>query len=130
MPNHFGTNKKEVILFSKSIPANTVDVLQERVKSPGTIEKVQLRFYRGQQLALQATPFVEHKGAQIEHLISYPSTSKQYISGDDDNFDFDVVVTVDIDDFVKLRVHNTDATYAYDVVCMVTIDYYGGQARM
>lgn len=98
--------KKEVISFRKEINASKTDVLQERIKSDGTIEEIRVRFYQGVQKSLQVEPFIEHKGHQIEQMISYPSTTDQFISGDDDYFIYPVSVPVEYDDFIKVKAKN------------------------
>ena len=120
----------EIMSFRKVIPANTPDLLSERVKGPGTIEGIKVKFYPGQQKALRIVPFVEHKGSKTEQLITYPSTTDQFLAGDDDYFIFPVIVEVDNDDFVKIRAVNTDLVNAYTCVVDVIIDYYAGKKRV
>lgn len=127
---NYGTNKKEVISFRKTIAPNTTEILQERIKSDGTIEGVRIRFYSGQQLALRVNPYVEHKGRKYENLLTYAEGTSTFLSGDDDRFDYPTVLNVDYDDFLKVWVQNTDLVNAYDVVVDITIDYYGGQNRV
>lgn len=121
--------RKEVMTFRKVIPAGHTDVLAQRVKGAGTIERIFVRFYPGQAGTLHVVPFVEHKGQKLEYMLSSVSTGKNYLSGDDDAFEFDVVVPVQNDDFVKVRVTNT-GDYDYDLVVDVSIDYYGGSKRI
>lgn len=121
--------KKEVLSFRKIINANTTDVLHERIKADGTIEEIRIRFYTGQQKSLQLNPFVEHKGNKIEQIISYPSTTDNFISGDDDYFIFPISVPVEYDDYFKIHAKNIDPTYNYTVTVDVVIDYLGGKER-
>jgi hypothetical protein len=125
-----GTNKKEVISFRKVIPANSTDVLAERIKTDGTIEQLSVKFYQGQQKALKVIPFVEHKGHMIEQMLTYPSTTDSYLSGDNDYFKYDIVIPVAYDDYIKVQVINTDLVNAMTVVVDVTIDYFGGKQRV
>jgi hypothetical protein len=127
---HRGTNKKEVISFRKVIPANTTDVLAERIKTDGTIEQLSVKFYQGQQKALRVIPFVEHKGHMIEQMLTYPSTTDNYLAGDNDYFKYDIVIPVEYDDFVKVQAVNTDLTNEMTLVVDVTIDYFGGKQRV
>jgi hypothetical protein len=123
-------DKKESISFRKQIPASASDIVTERIKAPGTIERVKVKFYQGQQLALQVRPTVEHKGKQIEDLITYAQGTNKNLSGDNDYFEFDVVVSVDYDDEIKIFVTNTDATNNYDLTVDIEIDYFGGKNRV
>ena len=123
-------NKMEVMTFRKVIPPNSSDVMQERVKGDGTVEGVRVRFYQGQQKALKVMPFIEHKGAQIENLVTYPATGDNFLSGDDDKLDLPCVISVDANDFIKIRAENTDPTNSYTLAVDVFIDYYGGKDRV
>jgi hypothetical protein len=125
-----GRNIKEVMAFHKLIPLGTTDVLHERVKGEGTIEGIKVRFYSGQVHALQVRVFVEHKGNKIEDLITYVSTGKEVLTGDDDNFSFPVVVPVSNDDVVKVWVKNDSSTKGHNLSVDVIVDYYGGQNRV
>lgn len=125
-----GTNKKEVISFRKVIQAGAIDVLAERIKTEGTIEKMSIRFYQGQQKALRIIPYVEHKGHMIEQMLSYPSTTDNYLCGDDDYFIYDIVIPVSYDDYIKVHAQNTDLVNPLTIVVDVTIDYYGGRERV
>ncbi len=122
-------NKKEVITFRKLIAPLEELLLVERVKDNGTIENVKLRFYSGQEMNLKVYPFVKHTGNKIENLTSSP-TNEYFLAGDDDNFILDVVVPVYYDDEIHVKVKNESVQYAYNLVCDVTIDYYGGENRI
>ena len=121
---------KESISFRKQILAGTNDVLHERIKGQGTIEGMRVRFYPGQQLDLQVRVFVEHKGGLMEELVTYPSTTRQYLAGDDDNVIIDCVISVENDDFLKVSVVNVDLVNNYDLAVDVYVDYYGGSSRV
>lgn len=120
-------SKKEIVSFRKVILANTTDVLHERIKADGTIENVKIRLYQGNQKSLRVRPYVEHKGSKIEDVITYASTSDNFISGDDDYFVFDITVPVQYDDYIKIWVQNVDGTYDYTLSVDVEVDYIGGK---
>lgn len=121
-------NKREVISFRKSIAAGASDIIRERVKSPGTLEEVRVRFNPGQGNTLRVRPVVEHKGNRIEDLVTYPGGTNQFLSGDDDYFILPCSITVDNDDFVEVIANNTGA-FTYTIVVDVVIDYLYGQER-
>lgn len=128
---HGQMNRKEVISFRKTIPAGTQNmILQEMIKADGTVEKVAVRFYQGQQKALQVIPYIDHKGDQREDLITYPKNTDHYLSGDDDYLIYDVVSTVEYLDYASVMVTNTDPTYDYTLAVDITVDYYGGKDRV
>lgn len=122
-------DRKEVIAFRGTIAAGASGTLSERVKADGTVESVRARFYPGQQLALRVRPYVEHHGRKQEDLVTYVG-SVGYLAGDDDSFDFPVVVDVSYDDEIKLDYNNTDGTFDYDLVVDIVVDYYGGKVRL
>lgn len=123
-------SKKEVITIRKEILPNTTDVISERIKSDCTIEEIRIRFYQGQQLALEVYPFVEHKGHKIESFFTFPNTSKTTLAGDDDYFVFPVSVPCEYDDFVKVQCWNKDLTNTYTLAIDMVVDYLGGQTRV
>jgi hypothetical protein len=124
------TNKKEVIVFRYDLAPGLEVNLQERVKAKGTIESVRVRFYKGQQLALKVNPYVEHTLQRNENLVTYSENSKQELSGDDDSSEYPSVVTVDVDDYIKVWAKNTDGVNTYTIVVDVVLDYYGGADRV
>lgn len=126
----YSDNKVEVVSFRKVIAPSTEQTFVERIKSPGTIEQARVRFYPGQQKALQVQPYVIHKGQLREDLLTYSEGTDKYLSGDDDTFEFPCVVTVDYDDELHVYAKNTDATYSYTLVIDVVVDYYAGGNRV
>lgn len=124
------SNKKEVIYFDKVIPAGQTLEFTSKVKDDGTIEKLTVKFYIGQEKGLRVIPTVIHNNNQPEALITYPTGTEQYLSGDDDYFDFPIVVPVALNDVIKLKAINTDSTYDYHLTAAITIDYYAGQNRV
>ena len=123
-------NKKEVISIRKIILANSTDTIIERIKGDGTVEGIKVKFYQGQQRALHVMPFIEHRGARIEHLVTYPATADKFLSGENDNLDLPCVVSVDNDDYFKVSVVNTDPVNDYTLVLDAVIDYYAGKERV
>ena len=128
MRNDMGINMVESISFIKKIPPGT-DVLAERVKAAGTVEAIKIKFNAGQEGALRVRPVIEHKGAKIEDLVTYPETTERFLSGDDDPLYLRVNMPVDNDDYIKLLIENTSA-FTYTVNCQVEIDYFAGKQRV
>lgn len=125
-----GRNKREPILFRKTIPGGASDDLHERIKGDGTIEEMRVRFYPGQQKDLHVSVWIDHKGSQAEFLYTTPSSGERYLSGDDDAFIFPVTIEVEYDDFVRVHVENVDPLNDYDLAVDVLVDYYGGKNRI
>lgn len=130
-PNHGDLNKKEVISFRAAVAPNTTNtIFREQVKADGTVEKVSVRFYPGQQMSLHVFPFISHKGDQTESLVTYPKNTNNYLAGDDDYLVFDMVATVEYLDWIEVMVSNVDPANTYTLVVDVVVDYYGGKQRV
>jgi hypothetical protein len=125
-----GDNKKEVIAIRKTIPAGTTVDILERIKAPGTVEELRVRFYAGQERELHVFPVILHKGNQAENLLTYPNGSENYLSGEDDALIFPCVLSVDNDDQLKITAININATYNYTLSVDIVIDYYAGKNRV
>ncbi len=118
-------NKMETMQFKAKIPSGTSTRLYERIKSNGTIEKVYVRFYPGQEGTLQVRPYINHIGQKIEDLVTYPNGVDHYLSGDDDFLEFPVSIPVANDDEVAVYVQNT-GDYDYTLDVKIVVDYRGG----
>lgn len=122
-------NKKEVALFRKKLdPLETIELV-ERVKDKGTLEKVKIRFYMGQEMNLKVTVYIKHTGNRIEQIFT-SALNDYWVAGDDDEFVFDVIVPIYYDDEIVVKAINQNATYAYDMVVDINIDYYQGTDRV
>lgn len=123
-------NSKEIIAFRKRVPANTSGKLTERIKANGTIDKITVRFYIGQELHLKVMPYIRHIGNKIHYPITLGGGGGDYwLIGDDDTFNFDVSIPVYNDDEVVVEFEN-ESDYEYNLVCDFVIDYLGGTDRV
>lgn len=122
-------NKKEVIAFRHTIPPGGKGVLSERIKADGTIEGIKVKFYIGQELYLKVMPYIRHIGNKVEYPITVVGNGGKWLTGDDDNFSFEVVIPVKNDDEFVVEFENT-SDYEYNLVVDVIVDYYGGQNRI
>ena len=118
-----------MVTIRKTILPNTSGIIEERVKGPGTVEEVRIRFYPGQARALQVVPYVIHKGEQREDLVTFTQGSERFFSGDDDSLSLPCVVEVDNDDYLKINFNNTSSAYEYTLSVDLIIDYYAGKNR-
>jgi len=114
------------------IAPDEVITLRERIKGDGTIEQMKVRFFQGQQKSLLVRPYVRHKGNKIEDLITYPEGTNQFLSGENDYLEFDLVVPVENDDELCIWVSNVDADHLdpYTLHVSVMVDYFGGTSRV
>lgn len=121
--------KQEVMIFAKTISASSSETLIERVKDFGTVENVRVRFYPGQGRDLKVRVFANRKGNHDESLITFANDGDVTLSGDDDDFVFDVKIPVSNDDNIKVIAENQNATYDYTLLVYVSVDYHSGMNR-
>lgn len=123
--------KTEVISFRQDITAGQQLTITERIKDKGEIIEVRVRFYPGQERALQVRPFVQLFNLQTEDLLTWGGSTNgsgspdRFLSGDEDYFVFPVSASVVADDNIAVWVNNTDLVYTYTLVCDVVVQYYG-----
>lgn len=115
--------KKEPISFRYDIQPLGSVTIEERIKDTGYIEEFRIRFYPGQERALKVRPFVEHKGSRQEELVTYPSGTEPFFSGDDDYFVYPSFIGVEYDDMLKVYAENTSDLYVYTLVIDVIVNY-------
>jgi hypothetical protein len=119
--------KAEVMSFRQDIAPLTAMTLTERVKDRGEVTEVRVRFYPGQERALQVRPFIQLFNSMTEDMFTWAGGSTdRFLSGDDDYLVFPVSATVVADDNIAVWVNNTDPNYTYTLVCDVVIQYYSG----
>ena len=122
-------DRKEVISFRKIISGESELDISERVKDYGTVENIKIKFYQGQQLALQIRPIILKAHGTPVDLISYAEETDEFLSGDDDYFIYDINIPVSIDNQIILKCKNL-ASFDVNVVVDVTIDYLAGTKRV
>jgi hypothetical protein len=120
--------KKEVVLFRKDIQPGVSEILSERIKSNGAVKSVKVRFYDGSEGSFHVNPYVLHKGSLQENVVSYPDGGEKYMSGNDDDFNFDVSIPIEIDDELKVYVNNT-SSFVYTLVCDIGVVYYEKEGK-
>lgn len=123
-------SKKEVVAIRKTVAAGQTLHITERIKAPGTVEEMRVRFYAGQERELKITPIILHKGEQAEQLLTYPEGTDNFLSGDDDTLIFPCIVAVGNDDFLKITAQNVNLTYDYTLNIDIVIDYFAGKNRV
>lgn len=122
-------NRKETVSFRKNIEPGVREVLKERVKAPGTVEEIRIRYYAGEQLTLKIRPCVEKKGSQLVDLITYAGNTDAFITGDDEPLPFKVVFPVYNDDELVVIVENIGSV-ASRLSIDIEVDYYAGDKRV
>jgi hypothetical protein len=126
---HVSRNKKETVQFIKKILAGTSVTFAYLVKSEGTVERIFGKFYAGQEGSLQVRPYIELTAARQEELITYPSGTDRYMSGENVTFDSAIDYDVKNGDQIKIDVNNT-SIYDYTLNISFEVDYVGGKSRV
>jgi hypothetical protein len=120
----------ESISFRKVIEKGQSVILKERVKADGTVTKVKIKFYEGQEGSLRVTPYVLKTRNRIEQLVTYAEGSDTYLSGNDEAYEQDISLKINNDDYVCISVTNTSSEYDYNLNADILVDYYGGNDRV
>jgi hypothetical protein len=114
--------------FAADVLPNTTIKLTRKVPADGTVEKVRIRTYVGNELALQIRPWVESERGRIRHLVTYaPAPAKQYVDGDDETWVFEIREPVEQNgDCLVVEVVNTSINYTYSMAVDIEVDHAGG----
>lgn len=127
-------NKKETIQFKKVIPFGTGfsgnTALFQTIKSAGTIQRIFGKFNQGQSGLLTIRPYLNMTGDRSEELVTYPSLTSQFMSGDNTQFELFIDFEVYPDDKIKLDVFNNSTTNDYTLDISFEVDYVGGTSRV
>lgn len=107
--------------FAEQVSAGSTSSLEHEVREPSTIERLIIRIYPGAELDLRVKPYVEIAGDGPKvPLLTYEG--KEYVDGDDDKWEFDLVESVDPGDKVGVEVTNVNSNYAYDYAAHISLD--------
>lgn len=120
----------EVKSFRKVLAAGEDVILKSRILADGTIEGLRAKFYPGQENTLQVRPCLWQTGRNVlVDLVTYAEGTDQFISGDDDYFEYPITQDCLKDDEIWVIAKNT-GEYPYTIVIDVSIDYYAGNSRI
>lgn len=109
-------------VFQGSLAANTSAVYEKELYSAGTITGLHIRFAAGENGTLHIKPMVIQNGEIPIDLINYADGLNDYISGDDETFDFKAYMPVE--NGTKLRmVCDNQGAYTSFVDIAVIVDY-------
>jgi hypothetical protein len=118
--------------FSTPVDGGEVGELTREVVKDATVERVDVRFYRGPQLDLEVVPFVERNGATQDgdrvNLIDVEG--RESIVGDDDHFSFPISEPIREGDVIGVEYANTEQQYGYDVTVDMVLEREGGLERI
>lgn len=133
--NRAGELRRQSFHFADAVAPGATVTLKRRVPRHGTIERLYVRLYAGNELALRVVPYVMNERLQRRDLVDYAEGGgKTWIDGDDEQLPYNLREPVTENDTVYVQVENvldplvyTDtATYTYNFLVIVEIDYAGG----
>lgn len=116
--------KKEVIAIRRNVAPLEKVLVKERVKYNGNIERVEVRFYAGQENELTILPYVRHKGGKIETFFTFPEGTDPFLSGEDDQLSFPTTIEIELDDEIHVSAINKSSVYDYTMVVDIIVTYY------
>jgi hypothetical protein len=121
-------NRRLTKRFATQASAGADSELTEKVSESATVEHLSIRIYRGAELDLELTPFLERDGTERTSLVDL--VGKDHIDGDDDRYKLDVLEPVSADDVIGVEYNNQDNNNPHNFSVDVTLDRAGGQSRV
>jgi hypothetical protein len=117
--------------FSDSVATDSGVVLTKELERDATVERVDVRVYRGAEFALEVEPFVDREKdpdrTQREPLLTY--RGRQFVAGDGDRFQFPVSRDVKSGQTVGVQATNQSSNFAYDFNTTLILEHAGGTRR-
>ena len=102
--------------MAATVAASSAVTLTYPVEFPCTITQLRFRVYLGNQLSMQVVPSLNHNNS-LQPLMRFPSGSKQYLEGDDENDVYRLSQRAEPGDVITVTATNTNASNAYDFSC-------------
>jgi hypothetical protein len=122
-----GSNARTTTRFADNVSAGGNKKLEKTVDTEATAEEIYIRFYPGPENDLEIEIERERENDTLP-LIDLKGRS--VITGDNDEYSFDIAESLQEGDNVKVTANNTDQNNSYDFVVDVTIDRAGGTGRV
>jgi len=124
--------ERRSLRFSDTVDPGDSDIFTFETERDCTVERMEVRVYRGAEFDLLIEPFVDRNKSndrrRREDIIVYRGS--EIIAGDADKFQFDVSKSVQDGQEIGVEVTNQDGEYAYDFVVDMTLEYAGGLSRI
>lgn len=123
-------DRRDTIHFSESVAPGSSVTLTKQMENAATIERIDIRIYRGAEFALEVEPLkFPEQGEQSrrEPLLRY--RGREFVAGDGDRFSFPVAREVDPDQELGVEVRNTASDFSYDFNVAIIVEYAGGSER-
>lgn len=128
------TTSKRPIRFRSTVDPGESNVLTTTVEEDATIEHLNIRFWRGPELALQVIPrrIPDNGNGRPQDLVDV--IGEDYIDGDNDHWDYPLAEPVEEGDVLEVEVVNTaepdpGADLTFDSVVEMDLDRKGGLSR-
>jgi hypothetical protein len=125
---------KNGLTFARQVPATEAERLTYEVSRDATIEGVQARIYAGAENTLRLNFKIQPANGSELFLVEPADTDdgsgKDYIDGDDDDWNWNVSHPVEKGDKIVVEYDNTDGSNAHNFRANMNIDYMGGTSRL
>lgn len=118
---------REVVIFSDKVLANTTFEDKFRLPYNCTIEKIIIRLYMGNELALEVDPFLLKHNEVRQNLLNF--RGKSYFSGDEEREEFTIGIPALTDEEIVVKVKNTSLDFDYDFIVSFELEFEGGTNR-
>lgn len=123
-------DRRDTIHFSESVAAGATVELTKEMERDATIERIDVRIYRGAEFALEVEPFKHPQPgetARKEPLLQY--RGREFVAGDADRFSFPVAREVESGQELGVEVRNTAGSFSYDFNVSIIVEYAEGSNR-
>jgi hypothetical protein len=124
--------RRDTFHFSESVSPDESVTLTKEMDRAATIERIDVRIYRGAEFALQVQPFkdVEPSSDTERRVPLLTYRGRDFVAGDGDRFSFPVAREVRNGRTVGVEVTNTADDFAYDFNVSIIVEYAGGLSRV
>jgi len=124
--------RRDTFHFSDSVEPGASRKLTKEMERAATIERIDVRIYRGCEFALEVQPFkdVEPDDETERRVPLLTYRGRDYVAGDGDRFSFPVAREVRSGRSIGVEVTNTADDFAYDFNVSVVVEYAGGLSRV
>jgi len=123
---------KQGLTFARTVPAAESDRLVYEVQNDATIEGVTARIYKGAENTLRLNvKYISTSGSPVSLVenVDADGDGKDYIDGDDDEWNWEPSVPVEEGDKIVVEHRNMDGSNAHNYRVNMNLDYMGGVER-
>lgn len=106
-------------VFQGGLAAGTAATYESELTAPGTITDIHIKFAAGENGTLHIRPMVIQNGEIPIDLVSYGPGLNQFVSGDDEQFNFKCFMPVENGTKIRINADNTGAYLSFVDVAVI-----------